>query len=205
MKTLTLTLEDEISLLDKYRLTSSELFLIRVLLILQDEGEEELFANYIKTFKAAGINLRSMLVKLQEKGIILQSYKIPNEGEEFIPYDISINKNFIKNLYKCSFELGKELFEEYPQFNTINGSLVSLRGISKHFNSLEEAYFKYGKYIKWSPEKHNEIIELVKWGKEHNIICQSLSSFIINNAWEDLKAMKEGDTMNINYDTIREL
>ena len=146
-----------------------------------------------------------MLVKLQEKGIILQSYKIPNEGEEFIPYDISINKNFIKNLYKCSFELGKELFEEYPQFNTINGSLVSLRGISKHFNSLEEAYFKYGKYIKWSPEKHNEIIELVKWGKEHNIICQSLSSFIINNAWEDLKAMKEGDTMNINYDTIREL
>ena len=92
MKTLTLTLEDEISLLDKYRLTSSELFLIRVLLILQDEGEEELFANYIKTFKAAGINLRSMLVKLQEKGIILQSYKIPNEGEEFIPYDISINK-----------------------------------------------------------------------------------------------------------------
>ena len=73
-------------------------------------------------------------------------------------------------MYKCSFELGKELFEEYPQFKTINGSLVSLRGISKHFNSLEEAYFKYGKYIKWSPENHIEIIELVKWGKEHNII-----------------------------------
>lgn len=200
-----MTLEEEISLLDKYRLTSSELFLIRVLLILQEDGQEQLFANYIKTFKAAGINLRNMLVKLQEKGVILASYKIPKEGEEFNPYDISINKNFIKNLYKCSFELGKELFEEYPQFNTINGALVSLRGVSKHFNSLEDAYFKYSKYIKWNIDKHNEIIELVRWGKEHNLICQSLSSFIINNAWNDLASMKEGDTMNINYDTIREL
>lgn len=202
---LTLDLEQEIAMLEKYRLTSTELFLIRVLLIFQDENNETIFANYIKTLRLAGINLRTVLQSLQDKGIILKSYKIPKEGTEFNPYDIEINKNFIKNLYKCSFELGKELFEAYPQFNTINGNLVSLRGISKHFDSLEEAYFKYGRYIKWNLEVHKEIIELVNWAKEHNLICQSLSSFIINNAWLDLKAMKEGDTVNINYDSVREL
>lgn len=202
---LTLDLEQEIALLEKYKLSSTELFFIRVLLIFQDENNEIIFANYIKTLKLAGINLRNVMQSLQDKGIILKSYQIPKEGMEFNPYKIEINKNFIKTLYKCSFELGKELFEHYPQFNTINGQMVSLRGVSKHFDSLEDAYCKYGRYIKWNPEVHKEIIELVDWAKEHNLICQSLSSFIINNAWLDLQSMKEGDTMNINYDTIREL
>lgn len=201
---LTLELNDEISLLERYKLIPTEMFLLRVLLILQEENNEELFFNYIKTLKSAGINLRNILVSLQDKGIILKSYKIPKEGQEFDPYSIELNKNFVKNLYKCSFELGKDLFENYPQFNFINNNMVSLRGVSKHFNSLEDAYFRYGKAIKWNPEIHKEIIELVKWGKEQNVICQSLSSFIINQAWNDLKAMKEGDS-DINYNAIREL
>lgn len=201
---LTLELNDEISLLERYKLIPTEMFLLRVLLILQEENNEELFFNYIKTLKSAGINLRNILISLQDKGIILKSYKIPKEGQEFDPYSIELNKNFVKNLYKCSFELGKDLFENYPQFNFINNNMVSLRGVSKHFNSLEDAYFRYGKAIKWNPEIHKEIIELVKWGKEQNVICQSLSSFIINQAWHDLKAMKEGDS-DINYNAIREL
>lgn len=205
LKNLTLTLEEEVSILDKYRLIPTELFLIRVLLILQDEGEEELFIRYIKTLKQAGINLRNILISLQEKEILLKSCKIAKEGEEFDPYSLQINKNFIKNLYKCSFALGKELFEEYPAFAIINNSYTSLRGVSKHFNSLEDAYIKYGKSIKWNPEIHNEIIELVKWGKEHNMINQSLGSFVVNNGWHDLKAIMNGDAGNINFDTIREL
>ena len=205
LKNLTLTLEEEVSILDKYRLIPTELFLIRVLLILQDEGEEELFIRYIKTLKQAGINLRNILISLQEKEILLKSCKIAKEGEEFDPYSLQINKNFIKNLYKCSFVLGKELFEEYPAFAIINNSYTSLRGVSKHFNSLEDAYIKYGKSIKWNPEIHNEIIELVKWGKEHNMINQSLGSFVVNNGWHDLKAIMNGDAGNINFDTIREL
>lgn len=205
MKNLTLTLEQEITLLNKHRLTSSELMLIRTLLILQEDSIEDLFADYISTFKDAGLNLRNMLINLQEKGVLLKTCKIPKEGEEFDPYSLSINKNFIKNLYKCSFELGKELFEVYPQFTTLsNGATVALRGVSKHFNSLEDAYFKYSKCIRWNQEVHNEIIELVKWAKEQNLICCSLSSFIINNGWLDLKSMKEGNT-DINYNTIREL
>lgn len=205
MKNLTLTLEAEVSLLEKYRLVPTELFLIRVLLLLQDDNNEELFLNYIKVLKQAGINLRNILLSLQEKEILLKSCKIVKEGEEFDPYSLQLNKNFIKNLYKCSFELGKELFEEYPAFAIINNSYTSLRGVSKHFNSLEDAYIKYGKSIKWNPETHAEIIELVKWAKEHNMLNQSLGSFIVNNSWHDLKAIMNGDAGNINFDTIREL
>jgi hypothetical protein len=172
---------------------------------MQDENNEKLFSDYIATLKDSDIQIRDVILSLQKKGIILASYKIPFVGQEFDPYSIPVNKNFLKGLYKSSFELGKELFDNYPQFGIINKCTVTLRGVSKHFDSLEDAYFKYGKSIKWNEEKHNEIIEIVKWAKENNLINCSLSSFIINNGWLDLEALRTGDAGNINYDHIKML
>lgn len=174
MKNLTLNLEEEISILSKYRITPNELTFIKTLLILQNEENEDLFKDYIESLYVCNVKLREILISLQKKEIILKSYKIPSEGESFDPYSIPFNKNFIKSLYKSSFEIGKELFEVYPQFTTINGTLVTLRGVSKHFNSLEECYFKYGKSIGWNQERHNKIIDLINWSKEHDLIKQSL-------------------------------
>lgn len=203
MKHLTLTLEEEICLLDKYGLTPNELLVVRVLLILQDNNEEELFHNLMVTLKHINLPLREVLVQLQKKEVILKSFKIPNSGEKFDPYSIPINKNFIKTLYKSSFEMGKELFDSYPQFGSINGNVVPLRTVAKHFDSLEQAYFKYGKAIGFNPEKHKVIIELTKWAKDNNILNCSLSSYIINNGWLDLQAMKDGNTANFNVDAIK--
>ena len=205
MKNLVLNLDEEIAVLSKYRITPNELMLIRTLLLLQDEGNEELFRIYIETLYNCSIKLRHGLLDLQEKGIILKSYKVPEEGEAFDPYSIPFNKNFVKNLYKCSFELGKELFMEYPQMTTINGNIVTLRGVSKHFNSLEDCYFRYGKSIGWNADRHNHIIELVKWAKDKDLIKQSLSSFVINNAWLDIESIKNGDSCNYNFNSIRAL
>ena len=176
---------------------------IRTLLLLQDENNEDLFQSYIESLHECNINLRDELLILQDKGIILKSFKVPNSGESFDPYEIPINKNFIKNLYKSSFELGKELFNEYPQMTTINGNIVTLRGVSKHFDSLEDCYFRYGRAIKWNEEKHNEIIKLVKWAKENNLINCSLSSFVINHTWLDLEALKNGDAGNVNLNSVK--
>lgn len=203
MKHLTLTLEEEVCLLDKYGLTPNELLVIRVLLILQDDNEEELFQKLTVTLKHINLPLREVLTQLQKKEIILKSYKIPNSGEKFDPYTIPINKNFIKALYKSSFEMGKELFDSYPQFGNINGNIIPLRTVAKHFDSLEQAYFKYGKAIGWNPEKHNTIIELTKWAKDNNILNCSLSSYIINNGWLDLQSLKDGNTANFNVDAIK--
>lgn len=203
MKNLTLSLEEEVSILDKYRLVPTELMFVRILLILQDEDNEELFGRYLRVLKDGGINLRELIVTLQDKEIILKSYKIPKQGQTFDPFSIPINKNFIKNLYKCSFELGKELFEAYPQFGHINGSVIPLRGVSKKFDSLEDAYFRYGKNIGWNPEKHNHIVSLVNWAKENELLNMSLASFIVNNSWLDLEAMKNGDAGNYDFNSIK--
>ena len=177
---------------------------IRTLLLLQDEGNEDLFKSYIESLYDCGIKTREVILALQSKGIILKSYKVKNEGEAFDPYSIPFNKNFIKNIYRCSFEMGKELFEVYPQFGIINGnSAIPLRTVAKKFDSLEEAYFRYGKSIKWNEEKHNQIIELVRWAKDNNIINCSLASFIINQGWIDLEALKKGDGANVNFDAIK--
>ena len=205
MKNLTLNLEEEISILSKYRITPNELTFIKTLLILQDEENEDLFKDYIESLYVCNVKLREVLISLQKKEIILKSYKIPSEGESFDPYSIPFNKNFIKSLYKSSFELGKELFEIYPQMTVINGSLVTLRGVSKHFDSLEACYFRYGKAIGWNQERHEKVLDLIKWAKERDIIKQSLSSFVINNSWLDLEAIINGDSGNYNFDTIKAL
>ena len=170
MKNLTLTLEEEISILNKYRITPNELMFIRTLLLLQDEENEDIFKLYIEALYKCEVKTREVILSLQSKGIILKSFHCPNEGEAFDPYSIPFNKNFIKNLYRCSFEMGKELFEAYPQFGIIGTSTVPLRTVAKKFDSLEEAYFRYGKSIKWNEERHNQIIELVRWAKDNNII-----------------------------------
>ncbi len=179
---------------------------IRTLLILQDNEDEQIFQNYIESLYNNGIKVGDILKPLQDKGIILKSYKIPNPGESFNPYSIPIAKNVLKTFYRSSFELGRELFENYPQFTTINGNLVPIRTVAKHFDSLEDCFARYGKCIRNNPEIHKEIIELLKWAKEHDIICCSLSSFVINNGWHDLKSLKEdGGVANINYDAIKML
>ena len=204
MRNLTLTLEEEVCLLDKYGLTPTELLIVRILLILQDDGDEQLFQRLMVTLKHINLPLREVLEQLQKKEILLKSYQIPKKGEKFDPYAIPINKNFIKALYKSSFEMGKELFDSYPQFGNINGNLIPLRGVSKKFDSLEQAYFKYGKSIGFNPEKHKTIIELVNWARENNILNCSLASFIVNEGWHDLNALKNGtDAANINYDAVR--
>ena len=205
MKNLTLNLEEEISILSKYRITPNELTFIKTLLILQDEENEDLFKDYIESLYVCNVKLREVLISLQKKEIILKSYKIPSEGESFDPYSIPFNKIFIKCIYNSSFELGKELFEIYPQMTVINGSLVTLRGVSKHFDSLEACYFRYGKAIGWNQERHEKVLDLIKWAKERDIIKQSLSSFVINNSWLDLEAIRNGDSGNYNFDTIKAL
>ena len=203
LKNLTLNLEEEISLLDKYGLTPNELLVLRVLLLFQDGQEEELLQRLLATLKHVNIQLREILIELQRKEIILKSYSVPKEGQVFDPYSIPINKNFIKNLYKSSFELGKELFQAYPQFGSINGSLVGIRSVSRKFDSLEDAYFKYGKAIGWSIERHNHILDLVNWSKEYNIINYTLASFIVDQRWLELEALRSGNMANIDFDSVK--
>lgn len=150
--------------------------------------------------------LKDSLKTLQEKGAILKSYNIPNDGESFFPNEVPFHANYFKNFLKSSNELGTELFNVYPLLANINGALTPIRTVSKHFNSLEDAYRAYGKIIKYDKTIHDNIIKLIEWDKENSrMISCSLSSFIINRMWETIDAVKNEGSTNINFDTIRML
>ena len=193
-----LTLENELCLLEKYKLTPTELFTIKLILLAKEDGEYEWLQRYVQIIK-----LRDILVSLQEKGIILKSWKLPKEGQQLIVEDITFNQNFQKQYFRASFEMGEELFNIYPQSTIVNGQIYNLKRVSRKFDSLEDAFAKYAKYIHNNPEIHQEVIELVKWGIDNGYNFTTLDSFIVDNSWMAIKAMKEGNGINVNTEAIK--
>ena len=200
MKTFEFTIENELVLLEKYGLTAEELFVIKLLFLAVEENQTSYLVKYLSVNREI---FRDVLHSLQNKGVILKSYKIPEKGEKFDPTEIEYNKNFVKNIFKCSFEMGNELFAHYPQFTIINGQTVPLRSVSKKYDSLEDAFFAYGKAIRFNEEAHNEVIRLVDWAKENNVLNCSLCNFIVDQKWRDLQCIEDGSVGNINYDTVK--
>ena len=181
-----------------YDLTAEELLLIYLTFLARDEENHAEY--FTRWFSNGGCNrLRDLFNSLKEKGLIHKNYN----PETYNPNDIEFNKNFIKSWIKNSGQLGKELFEEYPSFITINNRSVSLKNISKKFYSLDEYFFYYSVAIGHSIEKHKEVLELLKWGKETGKIHYSCLEFVASRKWEELKLLKEqGVSSVITEDSI---
>lgn len=182
-----------------FKLTPDAMFTIKVILLAQD-GEYNYLQEYAQILNG---RLRLLIELLQERGIILKSYKIPKEGQQFVPEDVQFNQNFLKKYYRSAFEMGEELFYTYPQSCTVQGQIFNLRTVSKHFDSLEQAFQKYAKSIKNNPEIHQEIIDNIKWGIENGYNFTTLDRFIIDRGGEALKAFKEGNSININLEATQ--
>lgn len=186
---------------EKYCINPNELLLLEIILIAQEDDEPEIVREYFSSRVRARGFTTELLVGLRDAGVINKTYKIPEKGSIFNPLDVSLNKTMVKDFYKCSFDLGRELWEIYPLFGIVNNTQVGLRGVSKKFDTIEDFYRFYGRTIRWKPEVHNQIIELVKWAKEHNILCTTIANFVIDHKWEELKALKEEG--GVNYDSMR--
>ena len=199
MKYLNHNLDSELIIMKDYNLNPNELFAIKVILLAQD-GEYDYLQRYAQILNG---NLRLLLESIQLKGVILKSYKIPPAGTKFVPEEVQFNQNFLKKFYRSAFEMGEELFYTYPQSCTVQGQVFNLRTVSKHFDSLEQAFQRYAKSIKNNPEIHQEIINNIKWGIENGYNFTTLDRFIIDRGGEALKAFKEGDTININLETTQ--
>lgn len=193
-----MNLDNELCILERYKLTPTELFTIQVILLAKEEGEYEWLQRFAQIQK-----LRPIIESLQEKGIILKSYKIPKEGEKLVVEDIPFNQNFQKQYFRASFEMGQELFETYPQFLTINGVCYNARRVSKKFDSLEEAFAKYAKAIKYKDNIHQQIIDNIKWGIDNGYNFTTLDDFIADNSWTALEAYRNGNGININTEAIK--
>ena len=194
------SIDNELCLLEKYKLTPTELFTVKVILLAKEENNYEPLERFSQVLNGG---LRLELERLQSKGIILHSYKIPKPGTAFKPEDVEFNKNFLKQFFRASFEMGEELFNTYPQFITIQGVSYNARRISKKFDDLEEAFAKYGKYIKYNDEEHQIIIDDIKWGIENGYNFTTLDDFISDKAWLALNAFRNGNGININTEAVK--
>lgn len=197
MKYLNHDLNTELILMSQYKIDSNELMCIKVILLAQD-GEYEYLQNFAQVCK-----LRLLLTTLQSKGIILKSYKLPKEGSSFVPEDVQFNQNFLKKYYRSAYEMGEELFYTYPQSCVVNNQVFNLRSVSHKFDSLEDAFAKYAKQIKNNPDVHKEILDNIRWGIENGYNFTTLDRFIVDRAYEALKAFREGNTININLESTQ--
>jgi len=111
---------------------------------------------------------------------INKTYEVPQKGSILNPQDVDFNKNVVNSFLKHSQTLGMELFEAYPAYTIINGRTFSLRNVTKLFKSLDDMCFEYGKAIKFNPDLHKEVLELLEWGKENGKISYGICEFIIS-------------------------
>lgn len=194
-----LEIKQQLLFCEKYGINPSELLLLEMILLAQEDEDIELVQLYFKSRICARGSIREMLQSLQDAGVILKTYKVPEKGQKLDIHIIPINKNLIRDFYKSSFEMGKELFDNYPISTVVNGLEYKLRRISKKFDSLEDAFRAYGKAIRWKPEAHEKVIELIKAGKENNYQFTNLGDFIVDRDWLNMEAIsKDGVMMNSN-------
>jgi hypothetical protein len=92
--------------------------------------------------------------------------------------------------------MGMELFMNYPSFVNIQGRQCSLKNISKLFKSMDDFCFAYGKAIKFNPEMHTKIMELLAFGKENDLIHYGITEFVISMKWLEIEELKLSDNIN---------
>ena len=191
-------LETQLAFCEKYGINPSELLLLEIILIAQEDDDPELVQSYFKSRLCARGSTIDLLQGLQDAGVILKTYKIPEKGQKFDIFAVPINKNLVKDYHKNSFDMGEELFKAYPLSTVVNGIEYKLRRISKKFDSLEDAYRAYGKAIRWKPEAHERVLELVKQGKENGYQFTNLGDFIVDHDWLNMEAISKDGVMNSN-------
>ena len=201
-----LIIDEELNIMEKFQISPNELFTIKTLLWAKEEYFEEYLFRFLSMPEPLRGDLRQTLLDLQNKGIILKSYKVPNKGEKFLPEEVEFSKAFLKSFFRASYEMGSELFEAYPAFTNINGITYGLRNIAKKFDSLEDFFRYYGKTIRHNPETHNKVMELLNWAKDNtNFINFGIVEFVISHKWEEIEMIKDGKVSNVNFDAIRVL
>ena len=173
----------------KYQLTADELFVLRLIFYAQ-EGHSEYISMFFSECQL-GFSLRSILSSLQTKGIINKSYSIPEEGTVFKADDVDLNKNAVNQFLQHSTDMGMELFEAYPAYTTINGRTFSLRNITKNFKDLDDMCWQYGRMIKFDQRKHEEILELLEYAKENDLIHSGICDFILSQGWLALELYRD--------------
>lgn len=196
MQQFKLSLKEEINIYINSGLTPTELFIVRMLFLAVD-GEPDMLINYLSNVSNGKELFRQVLESLQNKKVILASFKLPREGEVLNYKNIPFNKNFLKMYVRESNEMGKELFDAYPPFININGKLCSIKNFTRAgLFTFDEFCLYYAKAIKSAGITHDRVMEALEFGKENNLINYSILEFIASHKWVEIEYIQGSGNVN---------
>mgnify|MGYP007032404378 CR=1 FL=1 len=53
--------------------------------------------------------------------------------------------------------------------------------------------FAYGEAIKFDPTKHQEVLEILDYARDNNLIQNGICQFIADRQWDMYKQMRDGN------------
>lgn len=217
------SITNRLKFMTSYQLTPNEFDVMNCIYMAQDHpapldneyhtelpcpGQPTVVEPLIQLAKIMGQKLiRECLLSLQEKGLIVKSCKLPavDSVDGIVPNDVIFNKTVLKQHLKHSGEMIWELFWAYPKDIIINGMRTEARRFTENYQggvqSLDDLGFRYGSSIKFNPETHKRIIDVIETAKEQGLINCTLLTFIKNYGWIGLEETLNGELGNKNTET----
>lgn len=190
-----LDLDKELEILDKFKLDANEWYLIRSLFLSKYEGLNDYLVHFVTKCLPKGA-MKEMLAILKTKNIVHKKYKIPKEGEPFLIANFEFHEPFLNKYFKCSNEMGRELFDAYPSYLVMdNGTHLPARNLASKivFKEQNDFFIFYCKQIKYSVEKHEKVMKSLEYAIEHDLIRSSIVEYVVSEKYEDhIKTMEDG-------------
>lgn len=179
-----LTFEEELKVMQRYSISYELLAIVKLIFFIKEnENNYELAHLYFNQCRKNGLN-KNELEELKQSKILTKDSEIPESGGE-INFDyIDFTDSFMKNFYKYSNQMGKELWEEFPFYIISNRTNYPIKNFSKRFKDLGELFQFYGKSINYDLEYHKLIIKSLKFAVENQLVSCNIVDYLIGRQWE---------------------
>lgn len=174
------SLVEDMEIMEKLGVGPYQLFLLKMLY----EAEEDRIPVYksVARMKKMGILDLDALADLIAKDIV-EDYNNALKSETFIDY-IELTPKALKALSLSSFK-ARELMKTYPRLLEIQGKKYNLVNVGE-----AELANSYHKNLEITGYTHEQVMELVKWGKENDCMNVGLKKFADTQYWITLEEIK---------------
>lgn len=140
-------------------------------------------SKYKTRFKAPDGSMIGEFAKAEliERGFLVHT----GEGETANDYMVSekFNAIFLKN----HFEAADEMWKAYPGYVRIKGENIPLTNMDKYaFSNI------YAERIDFSVQEHAEVLKDLEFGKQHNLIKQTIENFTRSESWLKIREIRIG-------------
>lgn len=167
-------LKDYVSFLCKHKMTGDQ-FLFCCLIYERD------IAGLYKIVQERGQFDKNEIRDLEDRGYVINS----NTGDEAFHDGYEITEKFIEEIYGQKSSMWEEILELYPQFIFFDNKRIPAQSAD-----LDALRIIYSSKIQRNVKKHKEIMELLKYAVDNDLISMGIDKWIRGEQWKAIKAIK---------------